>query len=70
MDHVEVVNSDAPVRVEGVLDLKEGSNLVDASAWAAAKANPVVKLYLESGRLKELRAEDPEGDAKRKRARG
>jgi len=77
MDRVNVVNADAAMRIEGVVDLQQGSNPVEAEVWDRAKANPLVRLYLETGRLKEGRekttAEDPPaGDeaARRKRARG
>ena len=78
MDCLNVVNTGAVMRIEGVVDLQQGSNFVDPEAWTAAKANPLVKLYLDTGRLKEFRApanaEEPaasDGEAaKRKRARG
>ncbi len=65
MARVNVINADAPMRIEGLLDLQSGSNDVDAEAWTAAKAHPLVKLLLDSGRLKEHAPGD-----ERKRARG
>lgn len=76
MDRVNVVNADAAMRIEGIVDLQQGSNLVEPEAWELAKANPLVRLYLETGRLKEARdktAEEPAASdeaARRKRARG
>lgn len=76
MDRVNVVNADAAMRIEGVVDLQQGSNPVEAEVWERAKANPLVRLYIDTGRLKEARdrgvAEEPATDAeaaKRKRAR-
>ncbi len=65
MAKVNVINADAPMRIEGFFDLLPGSNDVDAEKWMAAKAHPLVKLLLDSGRLKEQGLGD-----ERKRTRG